>query len=275
MATVTFEHVEKVYDSKQSRTHAVRDFCLDVADEEFVVLVGPSGCGKTTTLRLLAGLEEATKGEIRIGKRLVNDVAPKDRDIAMVFQDHALYPHMTVFANMAFGLSMRHVARADIEAAVTQVAAVLGISRLLGRKPADLSGGERQRVAIGRAIVRRPKVFLFDEPLSNLDAKLRAQMRTELKSLHAALATTAIYVTHDQEEAMTLGDRLVIMEDGRIQQCGTPLELYDRPHNRFVAGFIGTPAMNFIEGRLEGSGSGAAFACAAGTLPLSDEAART
>ena len=268
MATVSFEHVEKVYRSKLGETHAVKDLCLDVADREFIVLVGPSGCGKTTTLRLVAGLEEISDGSIRIGDRIVNDVAPKDRDIAMVFQNYALYPHMTVFSNMAFGLKMRRTAKSEIKRAVQDVAALLGIEHLLQRKPAALSGGERQRVAIGRAIVRRPKVFLFDEPLSNLDAKLRVHMRTEIKTLHAELKTTVIYVTHDQEEAMTLGDKLVIMKDGLVHQCGAPLELYDRPANRFVAGFIGTPPMNFLEGRIEGNGSATAFVSAAGKLSL-------
>ncbi len=251
MATVTFEHVNKAYKAKTGEVRAVDDLCLGVADRELIVLVGPSGCGKTTTLRLLAGLEEVDAGEIRIGDRTVNRVAPKDRDVAMVFQNYALYPHMTVFKNMAFGLKMRRVPRAEIQRKVHDVAGMLGIEHLLDRKPAALSGGERQRVAVGRAIVRKPRVFLFDEPLSNLDAKLRVHMRTEIKSLHRKLETTVLYVTHDQEEAMTLGDRLVIMDKGVVQQCGAPLEVYNAPANRFVAGFVGTPSMNFLEGRIE------------------------
>jgi multiple sugar transport system ATP-binding protein len=218
---------------------------LDIRDKEFVVLVGPSGCGKTTTLRMVAGLESITSGRILIDDTLVNDLAPMDRDIAMVFQNYALYPHMSVYDNMAFGLKMRKFDRSEIEKRVNDAAAVLGIQDYLKRKPRQLSGGQRQRVALGRAIVRHPRVFLFDEPLSNLDAKLRVQMRVELKKLHERLGTTAIYVTHDQVEAMTLGDRVVVMQDGRVQQVGDPLELYNAPVNRFVAGFIGSPAMNF------------------------------
>ncbi len=268
MASVALEHVGKTYRDRKRCVRAVDDFSLEVADREFVVLVGPSGCGKTTTLRLIAGLEEATEGTIKIGDRSVNRVAPKDRDVAMVFQNYALYPHMTAFKNMAFPLKMRKMRRADIKAKVHQVAAMLGIEHLLDRKPRDLSGGEKQRVAVGRAIVRRPRVFLFDEPLSNLDARLRVHMRTELKSLHRELNTTAIYVTHDQEEAMTLGDRLVIMKDGVLQQCGTPMAIYNTPANRFVAGFVGTPPMNFIEGRLDGSPGALTFAGAGGCMPL-------
>lgn len=259
MASVTLEHVAKTYASKLGEVRALDDVSLAVSDREFAVLVGPSGCGKTSTLRVVAGLEEVTTGTIRIGDRVVTDVAPKDRDIAMVFQNYALYPHMTVFKNMAFGLKMRRVPKAQIKHRVHEVADMLGVSHLLDRKPAALSGGEKQRVAVGRAIARRPRVFLFDEPLSNLDAKLRMHMRTELKDLHRKLQTTIIYVTHDQEEAMTLGDRLIIMRAGRIQQCGAPLDVYDRPSNRFVAGFIGTPPMNLLEGRIEHDGSGAFF----------------
>jgi multiple sugar transport system ATP-binding protein len=241
MAQVVLKDLNKKYDE----VHAVKDVNLHIRDKEFVVLVGPSGCGKTTTLRMIAGLEEITAGEISIGERIVNDLPPKDRDIAMVFQNYALYPHMSVYDNMAFGLKMRKFPKAEIEKRVRDAAEILGIQELLKRKPRQLSGGQRQRVAVGRAIVRHPQVFLFDEPLSNLDAKLRVQMRVELKRLHERLATTAVYVTHDQVEAMTLGDRVVVMKDGWIQQVGEPLELYSRPANRFVAGFIGSPAMNF------------------------------
>ncbi len=244
MAQVLMKALNKKYDEA---VHAVKDVNLNIRDKEFVVLVGPSGCGKTTTLRMVAGLEEITSGEIIIGDRVVNDLPPKDRDIAMVFQNYALYPHMTVYDNMAFGLKMRKFAKAEIEKRVRDAAEILGIQELLKRKPRQLSGGQRQRVAVGRAIVRHPQVFLFDEPLSNLDAKLRVQMRVELKRLHERLATTAIYVTHDQVEAMTLGDRVVVMKDGWIQQVGEPMELYGRPANKFVAGFIGSPAMNFMD----------------------------
>ncbi len=243
MAQVVLKDLNKMYDD----VHAVKDVNLNILDKEFVVLVGPSGCGKSTTLRMIAGLEEITSGDIQIGNRVVNDLPPKDRDIAMVFQNYALYPHMTVYDNMAFGLKMRKFPKAEIQKRVQDAAEILGIQELLKRKPRQLSGGQRQRVAVGRAIVRHPQVFLFDEPLSNLDAKLRVQMRVELKRLHNRLETTAIYVTHDQVEAMTLGDRVVVMKDGWIQQVGEPLELYGRPRNRFVAGFIGSPAMNFIE----------------------------
>jgi multiple sugar transport system ATP-binding protein len=243
MAQVVLKDLNKKYDE----VHAVKDVNLHIRDKEFVVLVGPSGCGKSTTLRMVAGLEEITAGEIVIGDRVVNDLPPKDRDIAMVFQNYALYPHMTVYDNMAFGLKMRKFPKPEIEKRVRDAAEILGIQELLKRKPRQLSGGQRQRVAVGRAIVRHPQVFLFDEPLSNLDAKLRVQMRVELKRLHDRLETTAIYVTHDQVEAMTLGDRVVVMKDGLIQQVGEPLELYGRPANKFVAGFIGSPAMNFAE----------------------------
>ncbi len=245
MATVTLNEVVKIYPGGVT---AVDGFDLDVADAEFLVLVGPSGCGKSTTLRMIAGLEQITRGTIRIGDRVVNDVAPKDRDIAMVFQNYALYPHMTVYKNMAFGLKLRKVPRREIDHKVREAASILGIADLLERKPKALSGGQRQRVAVGRAIVREPKCFLFDEPLSNLDAKLRVEMRAELKRLHRRLRTTTVYVTHDQEEAMTLGDRVVVMKDGVIQQCQAPLETYREPVNRFVAGFVGTPPMNFFDG---------------------------
>ncbi len=247
MASVQLRNVTKVFDKN---VVAVRNVNIDVADREFVVLVGPSGCGKSTTLRMIAGLEDVTEGEIYIGERLVNDVPPKDRDIAMVFQNYALYPHMTVFQNMAFGLKLRKYPKGEIERRVLEAAEILGIRDLLDRKPKALSGGQRQRVAVGRAIVRKPKVFLFDEPLSNLDAKLRVQMRTEISKLHQRLETTMIYVTHDQVEAMTMGDRIVVMKDGVVQQVDTPLRLYNYPRNKFVAGFIGSPAMNFVDGRI-------------------------
>src|SRR6185437_14502152 len=241
MAQVVLKDINKLYGS----VHAVKDVNLRIDDREFVVLVGPSGCGKTTTLRMIAGLEAISSGDVSIDGQVVNDLAPMDRDIAMVFQNYALYPHMSVFDNMAFGLKMRKFDRREIATRVKEAADILGIGELLTRKPRQLSGGQRQRVALGRAIVRHPRVFLFDEPLSNLDAKLRVQMRVELKKLHLRLGTTAIYVTHDQVEAMTLGDRVVVMKDGVVQQVGEPLELYNQPANRFVAGFIGSPAMNF------------------------------
>jgi multiple sugar transport system ATP-binding protein len=263
MARVTLEKVSKIYPGNPKP--AVDGVDLDIGDREFLVLVGPSGCGKSTTLRMVAGLEEITAGTIRIGERLVNDVPPKDRDIAMVFQNYALYPHLTVYKNMAFGLNLRRrelgLTRDQIHARVLEAARTLHIEEYLERRPKALSGGQRQRVALGRAIVRNPKAFLFDEPLSNLDAKLRVETRAELKRLHLRLQTTTIYVTHDQEEAMTLGDRIVVMKDGVIQQCATPLEVYDRPANRFVAGFVGTPPMNFIAGKviLEGAAPWFAF----------------
>jgi multiple sugar transport system ATP-binding protein len=241
MGQVVLKDINKFYDS----VHAVKGVNLQIRDKEFVVFVGPSGCGKTTTLRMIAGLEAISSGDISIDGQVVNELAPMDRDIAMVFQNYALYPHMSVYDNMAFGLKMRKFAKSDIATRVKDAAEVLGIGDLLKRKPRQLSGGQRQRVALGRAIVRHPRVFLFDEPLSNLDAKLRVQMRVELKKLHLRLGTTAIYVTHDQVEAMTLGDRVVVMKDGIVQQVGEPLELYNNPANRFVAGFIGSPAMNF------------------------------
>ena len=229
---------------------AVSDVNINIKDKEFIVLVGPSGCGKSTTLRMIAGLEEISEGELFIGERLVNDVAPKDRDIAMVFQNYALYPHMTVFDNMAFGLKLRKTPKDEIKKLVEEAAKILDIAHLLDRKPKALSGGQRQRVALGRAIVRDPQVFLLDEPLSNLDAKLRAQMRTELSKLHKKLGTTFIYVTHDQTEAMTMGDRIVVMKDGYVQQIDSPINLYENPVNKFVAGFIGSPQMNFINAKL-------------------------
>ena len=248
MASVSLQHIYKVYTGGVT---AVSDFTLEIEDKEFIVLVGPSGCGKTTTLRMVAGLEEITEGELFIGDKLVNDVAPKDRDIAMVFQNYALYPHMTVYDNMAFGLKLRKTPKAEIERRVREAAKILEIEHLLSRKPKALSGGQRQRVALGRAIVREPKVFLMDEPLSNLDAKLRVQMRTEITRLHQKLQTTFIYVTHDQTEAMTMGSRIVVMKDGFIQQVDTPQNLYDYPVNLFVAGFIGTPQMNFFNVNLQ------------------------
>jgi multiple sugar transport system ATP-binding protein len=249
MAQVVIRNLNKMFDD----VHAVKDVNLEIRDKEFLVLVGPSGCGKTTTLRMLAGLESITSGEILIGNTVVNQLAPMDRDIAMVFQNYALYPHMSVYDNMAFGLKMRKFERAEIKKRVQEAAEILGIQNLLARKPRQLSGGQRQRVALGRAIVRHPQVFLFDEPLSNLDAKLRVQMRVELKKLHNRLSTTAVYVTHDQVEAMTLGDRVVVMKDGVVQQAGEPLELYNAPVNRFVAGFLGSPAMNFAIVRMTGA----------------------
>ena len=259
MASLSLKHIYKIY---QGGVTAVSDFTLDIEDKEFIVLVGPSGCGKSTTLRMVAGLEEISEGELFIGDRLVNDVAPKDRDIAMVFQNYALYPHMTVFDNMAFGLKLRKTPKQEIERRVREAAKILDIEHLLGRKPKALSGGQRQRVALGRAIVREPKVFLMDEPLSNLDAKLRVQMRTEITKLHQRLQTTFIYVTHDQTEAMTMGSRIVVMKDGFVQQVDTPQNLYDFPVNQFVAGFIGTPQMNFFKARLvkEADGVYAVFA---------------
>ena len=247
MASLSLKNIYKKY---PGGVIAVSDFNLEIKDKEFIILVGPSGCGKSTTLRMVAGLEEISSGELHIGDRLVNDVAPKDRDIAMVFQNYALYPHMTVFDNMAFGLKLRKTSKEEIRRRVEEAARILDIEHLLERKPKALSGGQRQRVALGRAIVREPKVFLLDEPLSNLDAKLRAQMRTELTKLHQKLGTTFIYVTHDQTEAMTMGTRIVVMKDGLIQQCDAPQVLYDKPCNMFVAGFIGSPQMNFVEGKV-------------------------
>ncbi|MBC1710414.1 sn-glycerol-3-phosphate ABC transporter ATP-binding protein UgpC [Listeria welshimeri] len=250
MAQLSLEHIYKIYDNKVT---AVSDFNLEIDDKEFIVFVGPSGCGKSTTLRMIAGLEEISKGELSIDGKVMNNVAPKDRDIAMVFQNYALYPHMTVYDNMAFGLKLRKMPKDDIKKRVEHAANILGLTEYLKRKPSALSGGQRQRVALGRAIVRDAKVFLMDEPLSNLDAKLRVQMRAEITKLHQQLDTTMIYVTHDQTEAMTMATRIVIMKDGVIQQVGSPKQVYDHPVNMFVAGFIGSPAMNFFKGRLDGS----------------------
>jgi multiple sugar transport system ATP-binding protein len=262
MARVILENVNKTY---PNGVHAVKDVSLEVGDSELLVLVGPSGCGKSTVLRMIAGLEKVSDGRIIIGDRVVNDLEPKHRDVAMVFQDYALYPHMTVKENLEFGLAMRRVRRQDRVRSVENAARILGLEGLLDRKPAQLSGGQKQRVAVGRAIVREPRVFLFDEPLSNLDAKLRAEMRTEIAKLHQRLGVTTIYVTHDQVEAMTLGHRIVMMDDGTVQQVGSPLEVYNHPVNRFVAGFLGTPPMNFIEGRIDKGGT---FAAGGFSLPI-------
>ena len=248
MASITFDHLVKQY--APNTPPAVNDLDLVIADGEFLVLVGPSGCGKTTALRCLAGLEDVSGGRIVIGDRVVNDLPPKDRDIAMVFQSYALYPHMSLYENMAFSIRLRRLPRAEIDAKVHEAARILGLEHLLGRKPGELSGGQRQRVALGRAIVRDPAAFLMDEPLSNLDAKLRVQTRAEIARLHQRLGTTIVYVTHDQVEAMTMGDRIAVMREGVLQQVGTPKELYETPRNRFVAGFIGSPSMNFLTGRL-------------------------
>ena len=258
MSSISLQHIYKVYPG--SKEAAVKDFTLEIHDKEFVVFVGPSGCGKSTTLRMIAGLEDITQGDLYIGDRKVNKVEPKDRDIAMVFQNYALYPYMTVFQNMSFGLRLRKVPKKEIEQKVLMAAKILGIEDYLNRKPSALSGGQRQRVALGRAIVREPKVFLLDEPLSNLDAKMRAQMRTEIIKLHNDLGATFVYVTHDQVEAMTMGTRIVVMKDGTIQQVDTPDNLYAYPVNKFVAGFIGTPQMNFIDVTLLSEGSGAVYA---------------
>lgn len=268
MARVLLDNISKIYDGDVT---AVKGVCLEIADKEFMVIVGPSGCGKTTFLRLIAGLEHISGGTISIGETVVNNVPPKDRDIAMVFQNYALYPHMTVFQNMAFALKLRRRPKAEIKERIEETARMLGIEDLLKRKPKALSGGQRQRVALGRAIVRKPKAFLFDEPLSNLDAKLRVTMRGELKALHRRLETTSIYVTHDQAEAMTLGDRICVMHDGEIQQVAAPMDVYDRPVNRFVAGFLGSPPMNFLDGTIEISDDGLLFVCGGNkiTLPAS------
>ena len=270
MASLSLRHIYKKYPGGVT---AVSDFNLEVKDKEFLVLVGPSGCGKTTTLRMIAGLEEITEGELFIGDRLVNDVAPKDREIAMVFQNYALYPHMSVFENMSFGLKLNKVPKEKIKRLVEEAARILDITHLLDRKPKALSGGQKQRVALGRAIVREPKVFLLDEPLSNLDAKLRAAMRTELTKLHKRVGTTFVYVTHDQVEAMTMATRIVVMKDGLIQQVDTPQTLYDYPCNIFVAGFIGTPQMNFINGKLVKKGDGVYFDFQNVSLKLPEEKA--
>ena len=267
MAEVTIRGVAKIY---PGNVKAVKNIDLDIKDREFMVLVGPSGCGKSTTLRMIAGLEEISEGEIRIGERLINDVPPKDRDIAMVFQNYALYPHMTVYENMAFGLKLRKFKKADIDKRVKEAARILSIEDYLDRRPKALSGGQRQRVAVGRAIVRKPEAFLFDEPLSNLDAKMRVQMRAEISKLHTQLETTMIYVTHDQVEAMTMGDRICVMKDGIIHQVDSPINLYDRPANLFVAGFIGTPPMNFFSGEVQGREGRLYFKEDAFELPLAD-----
>jgi len=256
MSEVLLNNVYKIYPGNVT---AVRDFSLEIKDKEFMVFVGPSGCGKSTTLRMIAGLEEISKGTITIGNRVINDVPPKDRDIAMVFQNYALYPHMTVYKNMAFGLKLRGYSKQVIDERVREAGRILGISDLLERKPKALSGGQRQRVAVDRAIVRQPKAFLFDEPLSNLDAKMRVQMRMEISKLHHQLQSTMIYVTHDQVEAMTMGDRIVVMKDGVMQQVDSPLNIYNHPANRFVAGFIGSPPMNFFEGSLTADAKGLYF----------------
>jgi len=269
MAKVVMEKLNKHF----GEVKAVKDFDLEIPDKEFMVLVGPSGCGKTTTLRMVAGLEDITAGNIYIDDKIVNHLPPKDRDIAMVFQNYALYPHMTVYQNMAFGLTLRKFPKEEINQRVKEAAEVLNIGELLARKPKALSGGQRQRVAVGRAIVRKPKVFLFDEPLSNLDAKLRVQMRVELKKLHERLQTTIIYVTHDQVEAMTMGDRIVVMKDGLKQQVGAPLELYFHPANKFVAGFIGSPAMNFVEGNFLSEQGGLFFQAEGFKLKIPEEKA--
>jgi len=271
MAKVLMEKLNKHY----GEVKAVIDLDLEIPDKEFVVLVGPSGCGKTTTLRMVAGLEEITAGDIYIDDKLVNHLPPKDRDIAMVFQNYALYPHMTVYQNLAFALTLRKLSKAEIDRRVKDAAEILNIGELLQRKPKALSGGQRQRVAVGRAIVRKPKVFLFDEPLSNLDAKLRVQMRAELKKLHERLQGTVIYVTHDQVEAMTMGDRIVVMKDGLKQQVGPPLGLYFKPANKFVAGFIGSPAMNFIEGDLLSEGGELYFQAEGMKLKVQKDKAET
>jgi multiple sugar transport system ATP-binding protein len=270
MGQVVLKSINKFYDS----VHAVKDVNLQIRDKEFVVLVGPSGCGKTTTLRMIAGLEAISSGDISIDGTVINELAPMDRDIAMVFQNYALYPHMSVYDNMAFGLKMRQFGRDEIEKRVREAADILGIGEMLNRKPRQLSGGQRQRVAVGRAIVRHPRVFLFDEPLSNLDAKLRVQMRVELKKLHQRLGTTAIYVTHDQVEAMTLGDRVVVMKDGLVQQVGEPLELYNNPANKFVAGFIGSPSMNFASVTVTEANGSLIVENAGLCIKLPDETAR-
>lgn len=268
MAKVTVTNVNKIYDNG---FHAVKDACFVAEDQEFVVLVGPSGCGKTTILRMIAGLETITTGEIKIGDKVVNSVLPKDRDIAMVFQNYALYPHMSVYENMAFALKLRKESKQEIDKKVQHAANLLGITSMLKNRPGQLSGGQRQRVALGRAIVRNPKVFLFDEPLSNLDAKLRVQMRSEIVKLHQQLQNTMIYVTHDQVEAMTMADKIVVMKDGIIQQIDKPLQVYNNPANLFVAGFIGSPAINIVEGKLTAGKQGLDFVCSDFSLHLTDK----
>ena len=268
MASLSLKNVTKKY---PNGFVAVKDFNLEIADKEFIIFVGPSGCGKSTTLRMIAGLEDITSGELYIDGKLMNDVEPKDRDIAMVFQNYALYPHMTVYDNMAFGLKLRKMPKDEIDRLVQEAAKILDLSHLLDRKPKALSGGQRQRVAMGRAIVRNPKVFLMDEPLSNLDAKLRGQMRIEISKLHQRLGTTIIYVTHDQTEAMTLGTRIVVMKDGLVQQVDTPQNLYDKPANKFVAGFIGAPQMNLLDSAVSKSGSSVTLTFAGNTIVLPAE----
>ena len=270
MASLSLKHIYKKYPGGVT---AVSDFCLEIQDKEFIIFVGPSGCGKSTTLRMIAGLEEITEGELYIGDKLMNDIAPKDRDIAMVFQNYALYPHMTVYENMAFGLKLRKTPKEEIKRRVEEAAEILGITHLLDRKPKAMSGGQKQRVALGRAIVRNPKVFLLDEPLSNLDAKLRATMRTELTKIHNRVGTTFVYVTHDQVEAMTMATRIVVMKDGLIQQVDSPQTLYDKPVNMFVAGFIGTPQMNFINATLEKKDDGVYICFEGNSLKLPAEKA--
>lgn len=272
MSSISLKNVYKIFDDG---TTAVNDFSLEIADKEFIILVGPSGCGKSTTLRMIAGLEHITKGELKIGDRIVNDVAPKDRDIAMVFQSYALYPHMTVYKNMAFGLELRKMPKDEIDKRVREAARVLDIEHLLKRKPKALSGGQRQRVALGRAMVRSPSVFLLDEPLSNLDAKLRTNMRTEIKKLHQRLGTTFIYVTHDQTEAMTMGDRIVVMKDGVIQQVDSPQNLYKHPQNMFVADFIGSPQMNFLDAEVKSKNGKIFLSLAENELDVTDSFAKT
>lgn len=272
MSSISLKNVYKIFDDG---TTAVNDFSLEIADKEFIILVGPSGCGKSTTLRMIAGLEHITKGELKIGDRIVNDVAPKDRDIAMVFQSYALYPHMTVYKNMAFGLELRKMPKDEIDKRVREAARVLDIEHLLKRKPKALSGGQRQRVALGRAMVRSPSVFLLDEPLSNLDAKLRTNMRTEIKKLHQRLGTTFIYVTHDQTEAMTMGDRIVVMKDGVIQQVDSPQNLYKHPQNMFVAGFIGSPQMNFLDAEVKSKNGKIFLSLAENELDVTNSFAKT
>lgn len=272
MSSISLKNVYKIFDDG---TTAVNDFSLEIADKEFIILVGPSGCGKSTTLRMIAGLEHITKGKLKIGDRIMNDVAPKDRDIAMVFQSYALYPHMTVYKNMAFGLELRKMPKDEIDKRVREAARVLDIEHLLKRKPKALSGGQRQRVALGRAMVRSPSVFLLDEPLSNLDAKLRTNMRTEIKKLHQRLGTTFIYVTHDQTEAMTMGDRIVVMKDGVIQQVDSPQNLYKHPQNMFVAGFIGSPQMNFLDAEVKSKNGKIFLSLAENELDVTDSFAKT
>ena len=271
MASLSLKGIQKIY---PNGFHAVKDFNLDIEDKEFIIFVGPSGCGKSTTLRMIAGLEDISSGELYIDGKLMNDVEPKDRDIAMVFQNYALYPHMSVYDNMAFGLKLRKTPKDEIDRKVHDAAKILDLEHLLDRKPKALSGGQRQRVAMGRAIVRNPKVFLMDEPLSNLDAKLRGQMRVEISKLHQRLETTIIYVTHDQTEAMTLGTRIVVMKDGVVQQVGSPQGLYDNPCNKFVAGFIGTPQMNMIDAQVGKSGNEVTISFGGHTLSLPDEKAK-